>query len=155
MQVRVLYLGMLRDLTGCEREVVQLAEGARLGDLYDELEKRFPKLQGFRNSLALAVNYEYSDVAAPLKEDDEVALIPPVSGGVKGDDSTAETVAPLISSHASLVRERISRTAVAGAIKRPPDGAVVVFDGIVRDNSRGRPTLHLDYTAYEPMALHQ
>ena len=155
MQVRVLYLGMLKDLVGCEREVVQLADGARVGDLYDELEKRFPRLEGFRNSLALAVNYEYSAATAQLKENDEVALIPPVSGGAQDDDSTAETPTPLISEHASLVRERIGRAAVAGAIKRPEDGAVVTFDGIVRNHSRGRQTRYLEYTAYEPMALRQ
>jgi molybdopterin converting factor subunit 1 len=153
MHVRVLYLGMLRDLVGREREAVQLADGARLLDLYDALEKRFPKLQGFRNSLALAVNCEYAAPTTQLKEDDEVALIPPVSGGGKGDDSTAESQTPLISEHANLVRERISRAAVAGAIKRPEDGAVVIFDGIVRNHSRGRSTLYLDYTAYERMAL--
>lgn len=155
MQVRVLYFGILRDLTGCEREVVQLAEGARLHDLYGELEQRFPKLHPLRNSLALAVNHEYCDATVALRNDDEVALIPPVSGGATHDDSTAESLLPLIGQYASLVREPISRAAAVSAIKRPQDGAIVDFDGTVRNNSSGRPTLHLDYTAYEPMALRQ
>ncbi len=155
MQVRVVYLGMLKDMTGREKEVVSLPDAASVRDLFDELEKRFPKLKGFRNSLALAVNYEYSAPTVRLKENDEVALIPPVSGGATGDDSTAESPALQISEHASLVREPISRAAIAGAIKRPEDGAVVTFDGVVRNNSRGRPTLYLDYSAYEPMALRQ
>ena len=64
MQVRVVYLGMLRDVAGRGHEVVSLAEGSRLGDLYDNLEGRFPKLQGFRNSLALALNQD-STISAP------------------------------------------------------------------------------------------
>jgi MoaE-MoaD fusion protein len=152
MQVRVLYLGMLREIAGCGHEVVSLGEGSRLGDLYAELEGRFPKLQGFRNSLALALNQEYADAGAELHNDDEVALIPPVSGGAD-DDSTAETPIPLISEHARLTRESIKTAVVVSAIKHPEDGAVATFDGIVRNHSRGRPALYLDYTAYEAMAL--
>ena len=154
MQVRVLYLGMLRDIAGCGHEVVSLAEGSRLGDLYAELEGRFPRLQELRNSLALALNQEYAGAGAELHDRDEVALIPPVSGGTD-EDSTAETPIPLISEHARLTREAIKTAAVLSAIKRPEDGAIASFDGIVRNHSRGRTTLYLDYTAYEPMALRQ
>ncbi len=155
MQVRVLYLGMLRDLAGREREVVQLSEGARLSDLYAELQHRIPKLQGFRNAIALSINYEYSDGAAVLQDNDEVALIPPVSGGKIDEDATVEIALPLVSEHCSLVGEPIQTAAIVAAIKHPEDGAVAIFDGIVRDNSRGRRTLYLDYTAYGPMALRQ
>jgi MoaE-MoaD fusion protein len=150
MQVRVLYLGMLREIAGRERDVVQLRDQASVGDLYTELQQRIPKLQDFRGAIALAVNYEYADAAATLQEDDEVALIPPVSGG-----SRAEAVAesPLTSQHASLVKEPIAPEAILTQIKRPEDGAVAMFDGIVRNNSRGRRTLYLDYSGYEPMAL--
>jgi MoaE-MoaD fusion protein len=156
MQVRVLYLGMLRDLAGCEHEVVQLPGGALLSDLYAELQQRMPKLQNFRGAIALAINYEYCDEAAALHDNDEVALIPPVSGGSTTDqDSTAEALLPMISEHSRLVGAPIKTAAIVEAIKRPEDGAVAVFDGIVRNNSRGRRTLFLDYTAYEPMALRQ
>ena len=155
MQVRVLYLGMLRDLAGREREVVPLTEGARLSDLYAELQRRMPKLQDFRNAIALSINYEYSEGTATLHDNDEVALIPPVSGGSIDEDSTGETPLPLISEHCRLVGEPIKTVAIAAAIKQPEDGAIAVFDGIVRNNSRGRRTLYLDYTAYEPMALRQ
>ena len=96
MQVRVLYLGMLRGLARREREVVQLTDGARLSDLYAELQRRMPKLQDFRNAIALSINYEYSDAATVLHDDDEVALLPPVSGGSIDEDSTGETPLPLI-----------------------------------------------------------
>jgi molybdopterin converting factor subunit 1 len=150
MQVRVLYLGMLREIAGRERDVVQLRDQASVGDLYTELQQRIPKLQDFRGAIALAVNYEYADAAATLQEDDEVALIPPVSGG-SGGEAVAEL--PLTSQHASLVKEPIAPEAILTQIKRPEDGAVAMFDGIVRNNSRGRRTLYLDYSGYEPMAL--
>ncbi|HME31985.1 MAG TPA: molybdenum cofactor biosynthesis protein MoaE [Terriglobales bacterium] len=156
MQVRVLYLGMLRDIASRDEEVVSLADGARLSDLCAELEQRFPKLLGFRSSLALALNQEYSDAAAELHDNDEVALIPPVSGGSTDKDRTTETPPlPLISEHARIVREPIQTATTVAAIKHPEDGAVAIFDGIVRNHSRGRRTLYLDYTAYEPMALRQ
>jgi molybdopterin synthase catalytic subunit len=54
-----------------------------------------------------------------------------------------------------IVHERIDSAAVTARLKRPEDGAVVVFDGVVRDNTRGRRTLYLEYESYEPMALRQ
>jgi len=155
MQVRVLYLGMLRDIVGINCEVVEVAQGARLGDLFAELERRVPKLQGFRNAIAIALNQEYADATAELHDKDEVALIPPVSGGSLDEDSTSENPLPRISEHARLVAEPIKTAPILAALKRPEDGAIAVFDGIVRNNSRGRPTQYLDYTAYEPMALQQ
>src|ERR1035441_1876835 len=89
MQVRVLYLGMLRGLAGREREVVQLSDGARLSDLYAEIQQRMPKLHDFGNAIALSINYEYADGAAVLHDNDEVALIPPVSGG-RSEEHTSE-----------------------------------------------------------------
>jgi len=163
MQVRVLYMGMLRDLARREREVVQLAESSRLNDLFAQLEQRTPKLADYRGSIAMAVNYEYSDGSTVLRENDEIALLPPVSGGkgpgtqmqTKEEPSTAETPLPLISEHARIVRKAIDAAAILSAIKHPEDGAVAAFDGVVRNHSRGRRTLYLDYTAYERMALGQ
>src|SRR5215831_20709374 len=54
-----------------------------------------------------------------------------------------------------LVREPIQTQAVVDTIKRPEDGATIAFEGIVRNNTRGRQTLYLDYEAYEEMALKQ
>jgi molybdopterin synthase catalytic subunit len=56
---------------------------------------------------------------------------------------------------ASIVREPIETTKVLARIKRPDDGAAIVFEGVVRNNTRGRQTLYLDYEAYEEMALKQ
>src|ERR1017187_1105318 len=155
MQVKVRYLGMLKELTGREEELVYVADGALVGDLYAALQQRIPQLQQFRHSIALAVNYEYSGSETPLHDGDEVALIPPVSGGAPDESISSETTAMQATEHAALGRAPITGAAIPTRLKQPDDGAVVVFDGIVRNQTRGRRTLYLDYTAYEPMALRQ
>jgi molybdopterin synthase catalytic subunit len=161
MRVRVLYMGLLKEVAGRDSEELELRENSRVGDLFSELKQRIPKLSDFGPAIAVAVNYEYSGSDAILRENDEVALLPPVSGGnsssgaEKEEPSTAETPVPLLSEHCRIVRQPINTVAILSALKRPEDGAVAVFDGIVRDNSRGRRTLYLDYTAYEKMALKQ
>jgi molybdopterin synthase catalytic subunit len=153
MRVTVQYFGMLQELAGRAGESVDLPDGAVLGSLYDLLKQQSPGLAGFQRSIALAVNCEYSDPNRPLRDGDEVALIPPVSGGAL--ETKSSTTATQHADHAALVSQAIDSDAIAKAIKQPEDGAVVVFDGIVRNNTRGRRTLYLEYTAYEAMALKQ
>jgi molybdopterin synthase catalytic subunit len=95
-------------------------------------------------SAAIAVNHSYAPPDQLLNDGDEVAILPPVSGGSDHDQ-------PLI----ALVREPIDAASIERAIKAAADGAVCIFDGIVRNHTRGRATLHLDYEAYEDMALKQ
>lgn len=153
MLVKVRYLGMLREMAGRDGESVEIADGTVLGDLYAALQQNVPQLREFRHAVALAVNYEYSGLEKVLRDGDEVALIPPVSGGAGdpwGGGPEMQTT-----EHAALVRRPIDGTAIVTAIKQADDGAMVVFDGVVRNQTRGRRTLYLDYTAYEPMALKQ
>jgi MoaE-MoaD fusion protein len=155
MQVRVRYLGMLKEIAEREGEMVEIADGAVVGELYAALQQRIPQLQQFRHAIALAVNYEYASGETWLREGDEVALIPPVSGGAPEISAISENAAMQATDHAALVRHLIDGAAIVSAIKQRDDGAVVVFDGVVRNQTRGRRTLYLDYTAYEPMALRQ
>jgi MoaE-MoaD fusion protein len=142
MQVRVLFFGALRDLIGRSDDALTLPEGARLADLLAHYEGASPRLKDFLPAIALSINQEYASPGAALHDQDEVALLPPVSGGNQNSCVT----------HVALVRDRIATETVLAEIKRPEDGAVVVFEGIVRDHTRGRRTLYLDYEAYEPMA---
>jgi len=151
MRVTVRYLGMLKEIAGLEGEPVEVADGTVVGELYATLQQRIPQLQQFRHAVALAVNYEYSGTERRLHEGDEVALIPPVSGGAPD----AAIPGMQATDHAALVRHPIDGATIARAIRQPEDGAVVVFDGVVRNHTRGRRTLYLDYSAYEPMALQQ
>ena len=155
MRVKVQYLGMLRELAARETEMVEARNDATLGELYATLQSRLPKLEQFSQAIALAVNYEYSDTERVLREGDEVALIPPVSGGNVDAVAAVQTAVMQTTEHAALVRRPIDRQSIVTGIQSPDDGALVVFDGVVRNQTRGRRTLYLDYTAYEPMALRQ
>ena len=145
MEVRVLFFGVLTDLTGTVGESLQLPPGSTLRDLVQRYEERIPKLRELRPSLALSVNQNFASFDRELQAGDEVALLPPVSGGSDSHNTI----------HASIVQSKIDTDAAVSRLKHGEDGAVVVFEGIVRNHSRGRRTLYLDYHAYEPMALKQ
>ena len=93
-------------------------------------------------SIVLARNQQFASRTEPVTDGDEVALLPPVSGGSPDDPALVK-----------LVHERIVPHDIVPPMERPEDGAIVIFDGVVRDNSRGRRTLYLDYEAYQSMAL--
>jgi len=143
MQVRVLFFGVLRDLVGRSHDALTLAEDACLFDLLAHYENSVPRLRELLPAVAFSINQDYAAPGAALHDQDEVALLPPVSGGNE---------ARHIAAHVALVRDRIATETILTRIKQPEDGAVVVFEGIVRDHTRGRRTLYLDYEAYEPMA---
>ena len=151
MLIRVLFFGMLKDLVGQSTATVELPEGARVQDLLSHYAGQFPRLGEMLPALALSVNQEYSRGDRRLCAGDEVALLPPVSGG-SGGPGSAE---PEPGGRVRIVRERITTQAVLELLKLPEDGAAVVFEGVVRNHTRGRRTLYLDYEAYEAMALGQ
>ncbi len=140
MQIRVLFFGMLKDWVGRGDDSLELPEGATLGDVVQHYETLIPRLKDFAASIAMSVNQQYAGPESRLKPGDEVGLLPPVSGG---------------SGRASIVRDKINSELVLQSVKRSEDGAAVLFDGVVRDNTRGRRTLYLDYEAYQEMALRQ
>lgn len=146
MRVRVVYLGILKDHAGKPMELLELTDGARVSDLWEQLTEKYPRFSAFANSAAVAVNQEYAPPATELKDGFEVALLPPVSGG------TGEAAAPG-TAYVRIVRERIVPHDIVPPMERPEDGAIVIFDGIVRNHSRGRKTTYLEYEAYEAMAL--
>ena len=147
MQVRVLFFGVLRDLAGKASDALDLPENASLGDVLAHYEEIIPRLKNTASSIAMSVNQAYAAPGTRLRPGDEVALLPPVSGGV----DTAARRSP----HAAIVHQRIETATTLEGIKRPEDGATAVFEGIVRNHTRGRRTLYLDYEAYEEMALKQ
>ena len=148
MRVRVLLFGVLKDILKRSNDSLELVSGATVSDLLEHYRGLAPESAGIFHSLALAVNQEYAAPAQRLKDGDEVAILPPVSGGV-------ETAARPESYKCDIVRERIPTEQILEGIKLGQDGAAVVFEGIVRNHTRNRQTLFLDYEAYEPMALSQ
>jgi MoaE-MoaD fusion protein len=147
MQIRVLLFGILKSVVGQSSEVLDLPEGARVEDLLARYKERFPQFEAIMSTSAVSVNQEYSRADRTLEAGDEVGLLPPVSGGAPEPASAPDFIA--------IVKEPIETLAVLDRLKRPQDGAAVVFEGIVRDHTRGRRTLYLDYEGYEPMALKQ
>ena len=148
MKIGVLFFGVLKEVIGRSSETVDLPEGARVREVLFHYAREAPRFKAMVPSLAISVNQEYSGADRALCDGDEVGLLPPVSGG------SAEGRSEL-PGEVKIVHERIDTEAVVGRLKQPSDGAAVIFDGVVRDNTRGRRTLYLGYEAYEAMALKQ
>ena len=140
MKIKVLFFGVTKDLTGLQEEQTEIPEGVNLDGLWGCYTARFPRLSYLSGVLLMAVNQEIAERTRILQDGDEVAFLPPVSGGSSGDYYLL-TRSPIPT--ADLVRQQ----------KAAEDGAVVVFEGVVRNNSGGRRTLYLEYEAYEPMAI--
>jgi molybdopterin converting factor subunit 1 len=139
MNIRVLFFGAARDAVGANQMELALAEPATVSSAFQSLKERFEKLERFGRSLLFAVNQEYATPDTQLKENDELAVFPPVSGG----------------SHDffELTTEAINVGEVARRVVLPECGATVTLDGYAREWTKGKRTLYLVYEAYDAMAL--
>ncbi len=150
MRVQILFFGMLKDITGLSREQIELPGANRLSSVFDHYAARFPRLQELSASIVVARNQQFSPRDAEIADGDEVAFLPPVSGG--SGRYTHEVSEP--EGHFfALTREPIDSAALSRRLLQGHDGAVVAFDGVVRDNTKGRRTRYLDYECYEAMAI--
>ena len=164
MRVRVLFFGILRDLIGCSEQELELPEDARLETVFDHYASQFPRVREMSDSIVLARNEEFAARDGVLADGDEVALMPPVSGGAGDDAASAGAAAgtqtaPWLASAEDergfyaltsdpIDVEELKRRTAASSV-----GAVLTFEGVVRDNSSGRRTRYLDYDCYRPLAL--
>jgi molybdopterin synthase catalytic subunit len=156
MRVRVLFFGMLKDIVGKSADMIDLPDGASVRDALALYESQIPRLRELLPSFAVAVNQQYAGPDTKLEPDDELAMLPPVSGGAPeaaGDTPTGEPAGRR--RYAWIVREVINTERTLASLKRGEDGAALVFEGVVRNQTRGRKTVYLDYEAYEEMALEQ
>ncbi len=140
MRVRLLSFGPWKAMFPAGGREVELRCGESVRGVLRLLTNEGSSEEALR-SAAVAVNQEYARLDHVLCDGDEVAILPPVSGGADGEPTVA------------LVTEPIAGDRLLAELKDSSDGAVCVFDGVVRNNTRGRETLHLDYEAFEPMAL--
>jgi molybdopterin synthase catalytic subunit len=146
MRVKVLFFGVLKDLVGASEETIQVPAGSTIGAVFASYAERFETLCDKRPSILFARNREFATGDASLDDNDEVAFLPPVSGGSDRDGGGHKF---------AITRDPIDSRRLADALQRPEDGAVVVFEGVVRNNTKGRGTLYLEYECYETMALQQ
>jgi len=121
----------------------EFPEGTTVGEIWSRLLGEFPALGGHHDGVGFAVNQEYVSEDFRPRHDDEVAFIPPVSGG-----ADAPWVGPV-----SIGREPVDIEALERAVADPSAGATVTFAGTTRNGNAGRRVLRLEYEAYEPMAL--
>ncbi len=141
MKINVLLFGVLKDIYRTGSEQLELDDDATVESVFTHYRNRTPEQQTLLNAIAFAVNGEFAPRSTVLHDGNEVAMLPPVSGG-----ATDELY------QVKLTREPIPVAELQRQIRQGSDGAVCVFEGIVRNNTRGRQTLYLEYEAYEEMA---
>lgn len=149
VRVKVLFFGLLRDVVGQSEELLDLEAGSTLESVFSVYASRFPRLKDLSSSIVLARNAQFSPGQTPVADGDEVALLPPVSGG----SAYLKTVRDPEGNFFALTREPIDTKSIVHEILRGEDGAFVDFQGVVRNNTKGRATRFLDYEGYEDMAI--
>jgi molybdopterin synthase catalytic subunit len=142
--IQLHYFAMMREILGTGGETMELPLGSTTKDAFAQLTARIPRLAGLERSIMLMVNEAYVRGDHVLQNGDELAFIPPVSGG----EHDQVTLRKLFQVTAAVLDPRTVEAAVAG----PDVGAIVTFSGTVRDNARGRDVTELDYEAYVPAA---
>lgn len=135
----------LRERAGTSELAREYPEGTTVAEVWESLKEEFPALRSYRDSVGFAVNQEYVQGDCRLRDGDELAFIPPVSGGAPVE---ASWVGPI-----RIVREPIDPKELEREVASPSAGASCTFAGTTRDENAGRRVIRLEYEAYEPMAL--
>ncbi|MFB1482094.1 molybdenum cofactor biosynthesis protein MoaE [Corallococcus sp. RDP092CA] len=138
MPVTVLYFAAARELAGLSRESLDVPPGARVADVLSQLAAKHPPLAPLLPHLRVAVQQRFVPLDAPVSPDAELALIPPVAGGAPG--------------LFAVVGRPLQLSEVVDAVASEGAGGLVTFSGAVRDQTKGRRVLRLEYEAYAPMA---
>jgi molybdopterin converting factor subunit 1 len=142
MNITLRYFAGHRDIAGRAEEQIEISDGANVGTLWEALVGRYPRLAGYTGRMLVAVNQEYATLETALRDGDEVAFIPPVSGG-------SESAQELF----RVGEAPLDPAALVALVQSPDMGAVVTFAGVVRNNFGGRSTAFLEYEAFAPMAV--
>jgi len=140
VRVRVRLFARYREALGRERLEVDLPEGGTVEAAWSAIADRHPELAPYRPFTLFAVGQDYVSPDHRLRPDDELFLFPPVSGGGAGADIYR------------VVTEPLSPDAIAAEVDDPGAGGIVIFSGVVRNETGGRPVKFLEYEAHAPMA---
>jgi len=139
VRVRVRLFARYREALGRERLEVDLPEGGTVEAAWSAIADRHPELAPYRPFTLFAVGQDYVSPDHRLRPDDELFLFPPVSGGAGTDIYR-------------VVTEPLSPDAIAAEVDDPGAGGIVIFSGVVRNETGGRPVKFLEYEAHAPMA---
>jgi len=139
VRVRVRLFARYREALGRERLEVELPDDGTVESAWSAVANRHPELAPFRPFTLFAVGQDYVSPEHRLRPDDELCLFPPVSGGAGADIYR-------------VVTEPLSPEAIAAEVDDPGAGGVVIFSGVVRNETGGRPVKFLEYEAHAPMA---
>ncbi|MCY3655699.1 MAG: molybdenum cofactor biosynthesis protein MoaE [Chloroflexi bacterium] len=146
MQVRIRLFAQLRELMGGDLREDVSGNRITVAELHRHLERTYPALEPYLPTLAVAINEEYClDAATEIGPGDEVALIQPISGGAEAPPAPRYLI----------TAEPLDRDALRELVATDASGAVVLFEGVVRDHHEGRAVARLEYEAYAPMAERQ
>lgn len=148
--VRVRYFAALRERLGRTEEQFELdaLPAASVAGVFEHLVSREPSLSRLRAHLRAAVNQDFVPFETQLQGGDEVAFIPPVSGGSGGIEELRSDDGRFM-----MTTRPLDTMAVAERVRRAQAGAVLIFEGVVRDHTGERQVDHLEYEAYLEMAL--
>jgi len=139
VRVRVRLFARYREALGRERLEVDLPEDGTVESAWSAVADRHPELAPYRPFTLFAVGQDYVTPDHRLRPDDELCLFPPVSGGAGADIYR-------------VVTEPLSPEAIAAEVDDPGAGGIVIFSGVVRNETGGRPVKFLEYEAHAPMA---
>ncbi|HVN02836.1 MAG TPA: molybdenum cofactor biosynthesis protein MoaE [Bryobacteraceae bacterium] len=146
--MKVLFFGMLKDVAGRAEEQLDLEPGATLGHVFEQYCTRYPRMRQMAGSIMLARNHEFTPPSQTLADGDEIAFLPPVSGGSDYLQQISEN-----GNFFGITEHPIVPRKIADRLLRGDAGALITFEGVVRNNTGGRETHFLDYECYEPMAI--
>jgi MoaE-MoaD fusion protein len=142
IKITALLFGQAREFAGASSLDLEVEEPATVRSAFAILKAQHPKLGEMERSLLFAVNEEYASPSDTLAAGDRLAILPPVSGGQTDGVDIFE-----------ITREPVDIRELRARLLRGESGAVVIFDGVARDNTKGRRTLCLEYEGYTEMAL--
>jgi molybdopterin converting factor subunit 1 len=141
MKIQVLLFGACREAAGVEQFTIELPPATDVAQAFAASVERYPVLERYARSALFAVNEDHVRAEHHLQNGDTLAIFPPVSGGE--DDSDIF----------EITREPIDKAGLEKRLQTGDAGAIVTFDGVVRNQTKGRPVVKLQYEAYVPMAL--
>lgn len=152
-QARVLFFATLRDKAGVSKATLEYPPGAHISDIKQLVLQQYPGLKQSMETVIVALNHEFAFDEDEVPDQAEIAMFPPVSGGVVPDNNPPTII--------SIVEHEIDINQINAALTSATTGAVCIFSGTVRGKTSrgvGKQTEHLEYEAYEAMAkqkMHQ